>query len=272
MKRETLTVCGRDCIVCCGAQPKTILLQPTGAHEQNALDAQLALLEQRCGDGFLFAAFPVTDWNRELSPWDAPPVFGTEAFGHGATETLTFIERELLPMLLQQYDLPEDLPVILGGYSLAGLFSLWSAFQTDRFAAVAAASPSVWFPGWLDFARQGTILTKHVYLSLGDREEKNEKPCHGAGGCLHPCAGTVSPREGRGLCAGMEPGQPLPGCGKTHCRGIRVVRGTNAERPERIRRHMQGVSVLREAPSASALQIGLWSVGKARPGKRTGHA
>lgn len=176
MKRETLTVCGRDCIVYCGAQPKTILLQPTGAHEQNALDAQLALLEQRCGDGFLFAAFPVTDWNRELSPWDAPPVFGTEAFGHGAAETLTFIERELLPMLLQQYDLPEDLPVILGGYSLAGLFSLWSAFQTDRFAAVAAASPSVWFPGWLDFARQGTILPKHVYLSLGDREEKTKNP------------------------------------------------------------------------------------------------
>ena len=174
MKRETLTVCGRECIVCCGAQPKVILIQPTGAHEQGALDAQLALLERRCGDGFLLAAFPVTDWNRELSPWDAPPAFGKEAFGHGTAETLAFIELELLPMLLRQYDLPEELPVILGGYSLAGLFSLWSAFQTDRFAAVAAASPSVWFPGWLDFARQGTILAKHVYLSLGDREEKTK--------------------------------------------------------------------------------------------------
>lgn len=174
VNKEALTVCGRDCIVYCGAQPKVILIQPTGAHEQNALDAQLALLERRCGDGFLFAAFPVTDWNRELSPWDAPPAFGKEAFGHGAAETLVFVEGELLPMLLQKYDLPEELPVILGGYSLAGLFSLWSALQTDRFAAAAAASPSVWFPGWVDFARQGTILAKHVYLSLGDREEKTK--------------------------------------------------------------------------------------------------
>ena len=88
MKRETLTVCGRNCIVYRGAQPKTILIQPMGAHEQNTLDAEIDLIEQRCGDGFLFAAFPVLDWNRELSPWDAPPVFGKEGFGHGALEQL----------------------------------------------------------------------------------------------------------------------------------------------------------------------------------------
>ena len=174
MKRETLTVCGRDCIVCCGVQPKVILIQPKGAHEQSAPDAHLALLEQRCGDGFLLAAFPVTDWNRELSLWDAPPVFGKEAFGHGAAETLAFIERELLPVLFRQYDLTENLPVILGGYSLAGLFSLWSAFQTDRFAAVAAASPSAWFPGLLEYAQREVLRAQHVYLSLGDREEKTK--------------------------------------------------------------------------------------------------
>lgn len=174
MKRETLTVCGRDCIVDRGTQPKLILIQPTGAHEQSMLDAELSLLEQRCGDGFLHAAFPVTDWNRELSPWDAPPVFGKENFGHGAAETLAFIGQELLPTLQRQYDLPEDLPVVLGGYSLAGLFSLWSVYQTDRFAAVAAASPSVWFPGWLEYAQREVIRTQHVYLSLGDREEKTK--------------------------------------------------------------------------------------------------
>lgn len=174
VKRETLTVCGRECIVYCGTQPRMILIQPTGAHEVRTLDTEIALLEQRCGDGFLFAAFPVTDWNRELSPWDAPAVFGKEAFGHGAGDTLSFIERELLGALRLQNDLPEDLPVVLGGYSLAGLFSLWSAFQTDRFAAVAAASPSVWFPGWLGSARQGEIRAGHVYLSLGDCEEKTK--------------------------------------------------------------------------------------------------
>ena len=174
MKRETIAVCGRSCAVYHGKHPKAILIQPTGAHEQSALDAELELIEERCGDGFLFAAVPVSDWNWELSPWDAPPVFGQEGFGHGAAETLAFMERELLPAILQQFALPEALPVILGGYSLAGLFSLWSAYQTDRFSAVAAASPSVWFPGWIESAQRETIRAQHVYLSLGDREEKTK--------------------------------------------------------------------------------------------------
>ncbi len=176
MKRETLAVSGRSIPVFCGAQPKMILIQPTGAHEQSALDAEMDLIQQRCGDGFLFAAFPIADWNRELSPWDAPPVFGKEGFGHGAADTLSFIECELLPALLRQYELPEALPVILGGYSLAGLFSLWSAFRTDRFSAIAAASPSVWFPAWIEYAQREAIRAQHVYLSLGDREEKTKNP------------------------------------------------------------------------------------------------
>ena len=63
-----------------------------------------------------------------------------------------------------------------GGYSLAGLFSLWSAAQVDDFAAVAAVSPSVWFPGWADYADAHPVLARAAYLSLGDREEKSRNP------------------------------------------------------------------------------------------------
>ena len=174
MITESMNICGRDCIVFHGAQPKALLIQPVGEHEREGLDKQIDLIKQRCGDGFLLAAFPVSDWNRELSPWDAPPVFGKESFGHGAADMLSFTERDLLPAILQQYGLSQELPVILGGYSLAGLFSLWSAYQTNRFSAVAAASPSVWFPGWIEYAQQEAIHTQHVYLSLGDREEKTK--------------------------------------------------------------------------------------------------
>jgi predicted alpha/beta superfamily hydrolase len=64
----------------------------------------------------------------------------------------------------------------LGGYSLAGFFSLWAAYQTDRFAGVAAVSPSVWFPGWMDFAHEHSISAPRVYLSLGDKEERTRNP------------------------------------------------------------------------------------------------
>ena len=55
---------------------------------------------------------------------------------------------------------------------MAGLFSLWTAYQTDVFAGIAAVSPSVWFPGFIDYMREHEIKSKIVYLSLGDREEK----------------------------------------------------------------------------------------------------
>ena len=59
-----------------------------------------------------------------------------------------------------------------GGYSLAGLFSLWAAYQTDVFSGIAAASPSVWFPGFIEYMKEHEIKSETVYLSLGDREEK----------------------------------------------------------------------------------------------------
>ena len=117
--------------------------------------------------GYALSIVPVTDWNRDLSPWPAPAVFGSDAFGGGAEATL----RELLKLCADG-----DKTYILGGYSLAGLFALWAAYRTDRFAAVAAASPSVWFPGFTEFAESGAILCRYVYLSLGDKEEKTRNP------------------------------------------------------------------------------------------------
>ena len=53
----------------------------------------------------------------------------------------------------------------------AGLFALWAATQNDALYGVAAASPSVWFPGWQEHEAARPIQTQRVYLSLGDREE-----------------------------------------------------------------------------------------------------
>ena len=64
---------------------------------------------------------------------------------------MAFIEKMLIPEIGRRYGLEEnikDIPVILGGYSLAGLFALWSAYQEScavKFAAAAGMSPSVWF-------------------------------------------------------------------------------------------------------------------------------
>ena len=43
--------------------------------------------------------------------------------------------------------------------------------QDGFFCGVAATSPSVWFPGRVDYMEDHTIYTGRVYLSLGDKED-----------------------------------------------------------------------------------------------------
>lgn len=144
-----------------------VLLQPVDGHGQEDMDITLAELDRRLGAGYCLRAFPVEDWNVELSPWAAPAVFGGTAFGAGAEETLKRI--------LAHCGEPGK-TYLLGGYSLAGLFALWAGTRTGVFQGVAAASPSVWFPGWTAYLRGHPLGAKAAYLSLGDREAKTRQP------------------------------------------------------------------------------------------------
>lgn len=151
----------------------TGLIQMVDDHDLEGMESELAQIRKRTGKDFYLAAIRVQDWNADLSPWPAPAVFGKESFGQGAPDTLS----EVL-----KYCAGRDKTFIIGGYSLAGLFALWAAYQTDTFKAVAAASPSIWFPGFVDFMKDREIHTKRVYLSLGDKEEKTRNPVMAAVG------------------------------------------------------------------------------------------
>ena len=120
---------------------------------------------------FSLVAIMINDWNQELTPWAAPPVFGKVPFGSGAEKTLEFITSQLLTKAQGH-----NTHLILGGYSLAGLFALWAGYQTDKFKGITAASPSVWYPQWIDYASENKPLAQSVYLSLGDKEEKAKNP------------------------------------------------------------------------------------------------
>ena len=148
-----------------------LLLQMADEHELKSMDNEIAAIAQDSEHSFLFAAVPVKNWNDELSPWKSPAVWGKESFGGNAADTLRFLTEQVIPALKQQFALPRNVRIILGGYSLAGLFALWASTQTNLFYGVAAASPSVWFPGWMEFEQQHLIQAQRIYLSLGDKEE-----------------------------------------------------------------------------------------------------
>ena len=149
-----------------------VLIQPVDSHDLEGIENEVKTISELTNADFRMIAVRVPDWNRDLSPWTAPAVFGKESFGDGAGDFLEGI----LPLC------PDGKTCYIGGYSLAGLFALWAAYRTGRFAGVAAASPSVWFPGFTDFMQTNRIQSKAVYLSLGDREEKAKNPVMAAVG------------------------------------------------------------------------------------------
>ena len=98
---------------------------------------------------FRFAAIPVTNWSDELSLWEAPAVWEKQGFGGKAGETLCLLTEQIIPSLKQQFPLPENVKIILGGYSLAGLFALWASTQTDCSTVSLLPRPRCGFrAGW----------------------------------------------------------------------------------------------------------------------------
>ena len=171
MTKKEYTLSDRTCFLYQDAEAIHLLIQPIDEHDLEVLDQEVKAIKELSDKPFSLLAFMIKDWNQELTPWAAPPVFGKVPFGNGAGKTLGFITNQLLP------EVQENIPhLILGGYSLAGLFALWAGYQTDRFEGIAAASPSVWYPQWIDYASENKPLAKSVYLSLGDNEEKAKNP------------------------------------------------------------------------------------------------
>ena len=173
-RKENFVIDNKSCIGYITDTTKYLLIQPVDGHDIEVLDNEVAEILKKIEKQFSLIAFKIEDWNNELSPWEAPAAFGNKSFGSGAIDTLEFIESKLIPEVKERYDFTDDVQVILGGYSLAGLFSLWSAYKSKTFSGIAAASPSVWFNGWEEFMNNNTPLSNTIYLSLGDTEEKTK--------------------------------------------------------------------------------------------------
>ena len=148
-----------------------ILIQMVDEHDMEGIENEVALIKKSSpypsSEDFRLIALKVDNWNDDLSPWEAPAVFGNDNFGGKANQTLDEVLKFTEDKTKTYY---------IGGYSLSGLFALWAAYQTDVFSGVAAASPSIWFPQFIDYMKAHEIKVPRVYLSLGDREEKARNP------------------------------------------------------------------------------------------------
>ncbi len=116
---------------------------------------------------FRLLLIEVKDWNDDLSPWYAKKLFkGDKDCGGHADEYL-----EKVKMICNEL-IEDGFEVLIAGYSLAGLFALYSAYNTDLFKGVVSASGSLWFPHFIDYTKNNKLAPslKDIYLSLGDKE------------------------------------------------------------------------------------------------------
>ena len=118
------------------------------------------------------------DWNHDMSPWYMPSICSKEKFfSGGADEYLRLLIDEILP---KAKELIEGEPEFTGiaGYSLAGLFAVYTMYKTDVFDRVACMSGSLWFSDFIEYCKRNEYkrLPDKIYFSLGDKEANTRNP------------------------------------------------------------------------------------------------
>lgn len=122
--------------------------------------------------GFNLVTISGLHWNQELSPWAVETVVSRDdRFTGGASQWLPVLTDEVVPQVERLLDAPPEWRC-LAGYSMAGLFAVWAAHQTDLFTRILSASGSMWYPRWLEYAREHTpaVPLQGIYLSVGEQE------------------------------------------------------------------------------------------------------
>lgn len=132
-------------------------------------------VKHRTDAKFDFCELLVDDWDSMLTPWGVSNCLKNREFSGRGNELLTQITNEIIPEIDKKS--PNHRQVYIAGYSLAGLFSLWSLYQSKMFDGAVCCSGSLWYPGWEEYMMQSSFTKDvKVYLSLGKKEPKNKHP------------------------------------------------------------------------------------------------
>ena len=171
---QKLQIKHKTCYIDQNGSDGPIILWGMYPHRGNEIAHMWECLMETVNDqDFLLCAFQVEDWNGDFSPWKAPAAFGDEDFKGNGLKTLQWLTNDLIPELKTAYGADREFYLI--GYSLAGLFALWTAYETDIFSAIASCSGSLWFEQWDQYVSHHRIKHEsYIYISLGGKEEKTK--------------------------------------------------------------------------------------------------
>lgn len=175
MSSKVFTISGRRVTVYEAAHSAPIVY--FNADRGEAEQVHAALKDAECPEHTLVTV-NVKSWNDDLSPWKADAVFkGGQPFGGRADDYLDSLTDAIIPGVESEL-MYSPTARFIAGYSLAGLFSLYSLYRTDIFDGAASVSGSLWYPGFLEYTHTHEMIRRPecVYFSLGDRESRTKNP------------------------------------------------------------------------------------------------
>ena len=127
---------------------------------------------------FILVAISNLDWNNDMTPWFAPKLnkYDKECLGK-ADDYLKILLEKIIPEVEKYINIELNTNIkyyAIAGYSLGGLFAVYSAYKTNLFSRVASASGSFWYPKFVEYVEQSEISKdiEKMYFSLGNKESK----------------------------------------------------------------------------------------------------
>ena len=129
-------------------------------------------------DNFIILTISNFSWNDDLSPYYQEDVFknkySSDFKGKGDI-FLNKIVNDILPKVREYLFLKHNIKLSnigIGGYSLAGLFALYSLYQVDIFSFALINSASLWFNNFIKYIKANKISknVSNIYISLGNKE------------------------------------------------------------------------------------------------------
>ena len=121
-----------------------------------------------------FAVISDINWDDEMSPWECPPLSKNDSpCTGGADKYIKKLTDSIIPAIKEELAAEPEY-IAIAGYSLAGLFAIYSLYKTDIFSRAVSASGSIWFPDFVEYTNKNDFVRKpdRVYFSLGDKEAR----------------------------------------------------------------------------------------------------
>ena len=114
------------------------------------------------------------NWNDEMSPWECAPLYKNDSpYTGGADRYLEKLTGSIIPAIKDELGAEPEYTAI-AGYSLGGLFAIYSLYRTDVFSRAVSASGSMWYPSFSEYVEKNDFckMPSKVYFSLGDKEAR----------------------------------------------------------------------------------------------------